>query len=113
MESDVHLIFKIEQRLGVVVGPQIDFVANLSTNVQLNALIEIKRGDAALAFRDARIFGIGNVDSEGELGRTLRFDFNLIATEDGFKQLTVYGKLRSKCPFCLVVLGLEFVPVLS
>ena len=50
LETDVHLIFKIEQRFGVVVGSEFDFVANFSADVQLNALIKIKRCDAALAF---------------------------------------------------------------
>ena len=113
LETDVHLVFKIEEGFGVVVGPKINLVANLSADIQLDALVKVKRRDAALAFRDSGVLGVGDVDAKGEFRRALRLDFDFVASENRLKQLAVHRQFRSESAFRFVIFGLEVCPIFS
>ena len=113
LEPDVHLVLKVEQRLRVVVGSEFDFVADFSTDVELNTLVKIKRGDAALAFGDSGVLGVGDVDAKGEFRRALRLDFDFVASENRLKQLAVHRQFRSEGAFRFVIFGLEVCPIFS
>ena len=113
LETDVHLVFKVEQRFGVVVGSEFDFVANFSADVQLNALVKIKRRDTPLAFRDSRVLGVGDVDAKREFRRSLWLDFDFVASENRLKQLAVHGQFWSEGAFRFVIFGLEVCPIFS
>ena len=58
LETNVHLVFKVKQRLGVVLGPQLNLVANFSSDVQLDALVKIDRARPSLSLRNARVFSV-------------------------------------------------------
>ena len=111
LEPDVHLVFEVKQSLGVVLRAEVNLVADASADVQLNLLIEVKGGDPSLALGNLRVFGLRHVDSKGELGRTLRLDFNFIRPENRLKQLVLDGELGRKRSFCFVFLLLQFIPV--
>ena len=113
LETDVHLVFKVEQRFRIVVGSEFDFVANFSADVQLNTLVKIKRRDAALAFGDSRVLGVGDVDTKGEFRRSLWLDFDFVASENRLKQLAVHGEFWSEGTFRFVIFGLEVCPIFS
>ena len=111
LEANVHLVLKIEERFRIVIRSQVNFVANLSTDVELDALVKIKRRDAALAFGNPRVLGVGNVDTKREFRRTLGLYFDFVAAENGFEQFAVHRQLWGERTLRLIVFGLEVIPI--
>ena len=67
LKPDVHLVLKVERRLGVVVRSEVDFLANASVNGQLNALVEVKCGNGPVALGKPRVLRLAVAQTEIEL----------------------------------------------
>ena len=66
LKTNVHLILEIKQRLCIVIRSQFYFISNLSSNIQLDPLVEIEGGDTPLPFRDSRVFGTGSIQAKSQ-----------------------------------------------
>ena len=110
LEANVHLVLKVEERLGVVLRAEFNLVANLAANVQLDALIEIHRTCAALTFRNAGVLGVVPGVAQGDFSRSLRLDLDLVAPKNHLEELAVDFELGGERAVRFVFLFLEFVP---
>ena len=110
LEADVHLVLKIEQRLRVELGPQLNLVADASADVQLNTLIEVHGARPALTLRNPGVLGVVPGVTQGDFGGPLRLDFNLVAAENHLKQLAVDFQLGGEGLVGGILFFLEFVP---
>src|SRR5690606_21702437 len=90
---ELHLILKIKRCLGVVIGGEFHFITDVSDDIHLNVLVEIKRGDASLPFRDLWIFVLVDVQSEDQFGSSLWTDVDGISPENPVESLRFYLKL--------------------
>ena len=71
----LHLIFKIECCIGVVVNAKRHSVSNFTRYVKLYALVEIEGGVGLLIVWQCRVINLRNVYPKYEFCRTLRTDF--------------------------------------
>ena len=110
LEADVHLVLKIEQRLRIELGPQLNLVADASADVQLNALIEVHGTRPALTLRNPGVLGVVPGVTQGDFGGSLRLDFNLVAAENHLEQLAVDLELGGEGLVGGVLFFLKFVP---
>ena len=110
LEADVHLVLKIEQRLRVELGPQLNLVADASADVQLDALVEVHGTCPTLTLRNPRVFGVVPGVTQGDFGGSLRLDFNLVAAENHLEQLAVDLQLGGEGFVSGILLLLELVP---
>ena len=78
LEADVHLVLEVKRGLRIVVGSEVDLVANVAIDGQLNALVKIKSGDGPVALRQTGVLGPAVTDTEIQFGRTLGLDLNLV-----------------------------------
>ena len=110
LEADVHLVLKIEQRLRVELGAQLNLVANASTDVQLDALVKIHGPRPALALWNPRVLGVVPGITQRDFGGPLRLDFDFVAAKNHLEQLAVDFELGGKSFVGRVLLFLELVP---
>ena len=110
LEADVHLVLKIEQRLRVELGAQLNFVANAPPDVQLDALVEVHGARPALTLRNSWVLGVVPGVAQGDFSRSLGFDFNLVAAENHLEQLAVDLQLGGEGFVGGILLLLELVP---
>src|SRR5690606_35227317 len=89
-------ILKIKRSLRIVIRGEFHFVTDVSDNIHLNILVEIKRGNASLPFRDLWILVFVDVQSEDQFGSSLWPDVDGISSENPVESLRFYLKLRSK-----------------
>ena len=113
LKANVHLVFEIEQRLGVELGAKLNLVSNFAAEVELNPLVKIHRPRPALALGNPRVFRVVPSVAQGDFCRPLWLDFNLIAAEDHLKELAVDLQLRGKSAVRFIFLFLQFVPELT
>ena len=113
LEPDVHLVLEVERGLGVVVRSEVDLLSDAAIDGQLDPLVEVEGGDGPVPFGQTRIFRLAVAQAEVELRRTLRPDFNLVGTEDGFEDLRVDRQFRGKASLLLVQLVLHLIPELA
>ena len=110
LETDVHLVLKIKQRLRVELGAQLNFVADASADVQLDALVEVHGTRPALTLRNPRVLGVVPGVAKRNFSRSLRLDFNLVAAENHLEQLAVDLQLGGEGFVSGILLLLELVP---
>ena len=82
LEPDVHLVFEVEQRLGVELGAEFNLVTNFPAQVQLNSLVKIHRPRPSLALGNPRVFRVVPSVAQRDFRRSLGFDFDFIAAEN-------------------------------
>ena len=77
-----QLVLVIESGFGVLVDVEIDFIANLSHDVQLNVFVEIEIVLVLLTFTHGRVTTISMLETECEVDGTLWADVNGVGAED-------------------------------
>ena len=81
LKVQFHLIVKRKRCLGVVIHTELQTVANLTLDIHLNALAEIKGKGLLVTYRNPRIFNILVTSAETNFSHTLWTNFYEIAPE--------------------------------
>ena len=110
LEADVHLVLKVKRRFRVVVGAEVDFVADVAIDGQLNPLVKVESGDGPVALRQTRVFGPAVSDTKIQFGRSLGLDFNLVGAKNGLEQLGVHRQFGRKSALLIVDFLLHLIP---
>ena len=66
LEPDVHLVFEVESGLRVVVGAEVDLLADAAIDGQLDALVEVECGDRPVPLGKSGVFRLAVAHAEVE-----------------------------------------------
>ena len=83
-----QFVFKLKSSFGVVIGFELNFIANFGNHVHLNLLVEVEVGGSALPHIKLRVFAQHATYAKGHLCRALRSDVNGVAAKNLVENLS-------------------------
>ena len=105
LEFQLHLVFKIEHGLCVVIEVEFDLVADFGKGVQLDILVKIELGDFPLLDRQRRVVVTVVQHTENQFHIAGRADIDGIAAEDALEDVAADMDLGYQSPAAPVAVG--------
>ena len=106
LKIQFDLVVEVEYRLGVVVQVQVEPFAHMARKPHADTLVKVQLQVGPVAHGHQGIVAFGVAKAQVEFEITFGFDFDFLATENGFEKFAIDIKLREQ--IFLFFLGARF-----